>query len=154
VSRYLYRAERDIAAPAARVWEILADLERYAEWNPFTPYVETDGVAGRDVIVWVDFALTWPPRERGAQRRQRETVRRFAPGEVLVWSAKLGAPWLFYGERWQEVEALGEDRCRYVTHEQFRGPLAWLVDLLYGARVQRGFEAVADALARHAERAA
>ena len=27
----------DIQAPAATVWQILSDTDRYADWNPFMP---------------------------------------------------------------------------------------------------------------------
>ena len=33
--------EVDIAAPAMVVWEVLTDLSRYREWNPFTVKVES-----------------------------------------------------------------------------------------------------------------
>lgn len=151
VSRYHYHASREIAAPADEVWAVLADLDRYAEWNPFTPHVETTRAAGQPIVLYVDFALHQPPLERGKLLRQVETIHRFAPGDALCWTAKLLHPRVFYGERWQRVEALDDRRCRYTTEEQFSGPLAWLVDRLYGTKVQRGFEAVADALARRFE---
>jgi hypothetical protein len=150
-TRYLYRAEREIAAPAELAWAALVDFDAYPQWNPFTPYVESDRVAGRPIVLYVDFALRWPARERATLLRQVETIRRFAPGEALVWSYAIGHARLFYGERWQQIEVLAADRCRYVTHERFTGAIAWLVDALYGSKVQRGFDAVADALARRVE---
>ena len=35
------RAEIEIDASIDRVWQILNDLQAYAEWNPFTPLVES-----------------------------------------------------------------------------------------------------------------
>jgi hypothetical protein len=148
---YVYRSEREIAAPAEIVWDILADLDAYIEWNPFCPYAETDRVVGHPIVLYVDFAMNWPPRERKRLQRQVETVSRFAPGEMLGWTTTIVHDRVFHAERLQWVEVIGEGRCRYRNQETFAGPLAWLVDRLYGAKVQRGFEATADALVKRAE---
>lgn len=148
---YFYRAEHEIAAPAQVVWDVLTDLSAYAEWNPFCPYVETDRVVGHPIVLYVDFALHWPPLPREKLRRQVETISRFAPGEVLAWTAKVGHERVFRARREQRVEVLGERRCRYMSDEKFEGPLAWLVDALYGVKLRRAFDANAAALARRAE---
>jgi hypothetical protein len=148
---YFYRAEQEIAAPARVVWDVLADLDAYAEWNPFCPYVETDRIAGHPIVLYVDFDLSWPPRPREQLLRQVETISRFAPGEVLGWTAKLGHEALFRARREQRVEVLGERRCWYTSDERFAGPLAWLVNTLYAVKLQRAFDATAVALARRAE---
>ena len=89
-----YRATREIAAPAEAVWAVLGDLDRYAEWNPFTPYVETSREVGQPIVLYVDFGLHWPPLERGKLLRQVETIYRFEPGDALCWTAKLLHPQL------------------------------------------------------------
>lgn len=138
-----FRAAVEIDAAAARVWAILEDLDGYERWNPFTPKVETTRVVGDPIVLHVSF-------DGAAPIRQVETLRRWAPGEELRWGMTIGPAWLFRAERWQRVEVLGEERCRYVTEDSFAGPLSLLVELLYGARVQRGFDALAAALARFA----
>jgi hypothetical protein len=140
------RATIEIAAPAERVWQILCDLDRYPEWNPFTPKVETDRVVGHPIVLHVDFGGRRP-------RRQVEIVRRWEPGVELRWGVTMGPAWWFRAERWQRVEPLGEGRCRYATEDAFEGMFAPVVLALYRAKVQRGFEAVAAALARRAEQA-
>ena len=35
-----------IEAPVGFVWEVLTDVEKYGEWNPFTPQARTDFVIG------------------------------------------------------------------------------------------------------------
>lgn len=150
---YIYRTEREIAAPAEIVWQVLADLDAYVEWNPFCPYATSDRVVGHPIVLYVDFALRWPPLERGRLRRQVEIVSHFAPGEMLGWTTTIVHDRVFHAQRRQWVVALGERRCRYMNEETFSGPLAWLVDRLYGAKVQRGFEATATALVKRAESA-
>ena len=43
----------DIEAPAQRVWEILVEVERYGEWNPFTTRVDTSLEVGSPVDLYV-----------------------------------------------------------------------------------------------------
>lgn len=140
------RATIDIEAPAERVWSILCDLERYGEWNPFTPKVECDRVVGHDIVLHVDFGGRTP-------RRQVEQLRRWEPGVELRWGMEMGPAWFFRAERWQRVEALGPTRCRYATEDAFAGVFAPVVLALYGDAVRRGFEAAAEALARRAQAA-
>jgi len=137
------QATAEIAAPAERVWSILCDLDRYAEWNPFTPRAETDRVVGHPIVLHVDFGGRRP-------MRRVETVRRFDPGVELRWGMTMGPGWWFRAERWQRVDVLGPERCRYATGDEFEGLFAPVVYASYGAKVRRGFEAVARALAARA----
>ena len=43
-----------INAPVADVWATLVDFDHYADWNPFTPIVETDLQVGSPAILHVD----------------------------------------------------------------------------------------------------
>lgn len=136
------QATVEIAAPAERVWSILCDLERYGEWNPFTTRVESDRIVGHPIVLHVDFGGRRP-------MRRVEIVRRFEPGVELRWGMTMGPAWWFRAERWQRVEVLDAGRCRYSTGDEFEGLFAPFVYALYGAKVRRGFEAVAAALAQH-----
>lgn len=138
------RAEIEIAAPAERVWQILCDLDHYADWNPFTPKVETDRIVGHPITLHVDFGT-------GKLRPQVEILRRWEPGVELRWGVAMGPGWWFRAERWQRVEPITSERCRYSTEDLFEGLFAPIVLALYGTKVQRGFEAVASGLARRAE---
>lgn len=66
--------QREIAVPTAGAWELLADVERWAEWGPSVTAAELDGdrlAAGatgqiRTVVgVWLPFEIT--SFEDGAQ---------------------------------------------------------------------------------------
>ncbi len=141
---HVYATRVEIAAPAERVWALLAELDRYPEWNPFTPRVETTREEGTPIVLHVSFDGKRP-------RKQVEILRRWAPGEELRWSMTIGPAWLFRAERVQTVEPLGPERCRYVSEDAFAGLLSPLVELLYGAKVQRGFDAMGAALVARAE---
>ena len=142
----VYATRVDIDAPAERVWSILEDLDRYAEWNPFTVRIETDFVVGHPIVLHVSFDGAKP-------MRQTEILRRWAPGEELRWSMTIGPAWFFRAERVQRVEVLGPARCRYISEDAFAGLFSPVVELLYGPKVQRGFDALGAALARRAQQA-
>jgi uncharacterized protein YndB with AHSA1/START domain len=138
----------EIDAPAAEVWAILTDLDRYAEWNPFTPKIETDFTIDGPITLHVSF-------DGGPTQRRVEVLRRWAPGEELRWTMTMGPAWFFRSDRTQRVEplveSLGATRCRYVSELRFAGLFAPVVTALYGAKVQRGLDALAAGLRRRAQ---
>lgn len=136
----------EIAAPAEGVWEILTDVERYGEWNPFTSKAETNLEIGSGVELYV--------RLGPLKLWQSERVEAVDPPSLLAWSTEMGAPWLLSARREQRLEALSESSCRYVSTDAFNGLLTPLVVLLFGALIRRGFNAMAVALKERAESAA
>lgn len=135
-----YRSEIEIPAPAEQVWAVLEDLERYGEWNPFTPKIETTRELGAPILLHVSFDGAKP-------FIQREIIRRWAPGEELRWGMTMGPAWLFRAERFQRVDPIDAQRSRYQSEDAFAGLMSPLVEALYGAKVQRGLDATAAALA-------
>lgn len=133
----------DIAAPAERVWEILVDVERYGEWNPFTSKAETNLEIGSGVELYV--------RLGPLKLWQSERVEAVDPPSLLAWSTKMGAPWLLSARREQRLDVLSDSSCRYVSTDAFNGLLTPLVVLLFGALIRRGFNAMAVALKERAE---
>ena len=135
----------EIEASIERVWEILEDVERYGDWNPFTTRVETTFEIGSPV----DLYVTLGP----FKLKQPERIEAVEPPHLLVWSTKVGHRVLVSARREQRLEALGETRCRYLTTDAFNGLLTPLVILLFGWLVRRGFNDMAWSLKRFAERA-
>ncbi len=130
------RAEVDIDAPIDRVWKILTDLPGYAQWNPFTPRVESSLEIGDPVHLHVRL-LTF--RGMGERLMHRvETVTRNAP-HTLGWDMKMGARFLLYAERVQVLTPIDEHRTHYMTEDCFTGWLRPLVLGLFGRSMQRGF---------------
>lgn len=129
-----------IDAPAERAWAVLADLERYPEWNPLTVRVEGEPTPGQVVTLYVDIG--------GRRLVRRHTMSRFDPPHALCWTIRSRRRWLIHGERCQRVEALGPDRCVYTNHEHIGGITGWIVRLTgVGRAIRRGLEAVGSALA-------
>ena len=83
----LISTEAEIAATAERVWDILADLESYPEWNPFIKSVQGQLEEGASLDVRINtmrfrprILRVDPPRElrwKGAAARWH--LRRQAP---------------------------------------------------------------------------
>ncbi|PRQ08053.1 SRPBCC domain-containing protein [Enhygromyxa salina] len=140
----LFATRVEITASADRVWAILEDLDAYPDWNPFTPRIETSFVVGEPIVLHVSFDGAKP-------RRQVEILRRWAPGQELRWGMTIGPAWFFRAERIQRVEVLGDQRSRYVSEDAFAGLLSPIVELLFGGKVQRGFDRLGAALKRRAE---
>ncbi len=138
------RAEVEIDAPVARVWEILVDLDAYSEWNPFTPRVRSSLRVGDPV----EMDVRMHP-DRTLARVERVTA--CEPEARLCWGMKIGTPFLLAAERCQVLTHRGPQRTHYETANRFRGLLLPLMLRLYGDSVQRGFESVALALKKHAE---
>jgi hypothetical protein len=138
-----YRSEVLVDASPEQVWEVLVDLPRYGEWNPFTIAVRSKLEVGASVDMDV--------RLNGRVRRQRETVRVVQPHRCLDWGMQLGPRWLLRAERRQHLTAEREARTRYVTEDRIEGWLAPLVHLLYGRTLTAGFAAMATALKERVE---
>lgn len=141
---YAIEASSIITAPVEDVWRVLVDLDRYADWNPFTPRVRS-GLAVGDAVE-LDVVL-------GPRRRTRSVnhVERIEPPTTIVWSSTLVGPTFLRTRRTQRIVDLGDGRVRYSTHEVFEGLLAPLVRLVSARAVRAGFEAVADGLCEHVE---
>ncbi|CAG0928600.1 hypothetical protein TFLX_00962 [Thermoflexales bacterium] len=141
----LIRADNvSINAPLEKVWSVLTDLENYPKWNPFTPRVETTFVVGEPAILYV----TMNERQR---RIQREVMTVFEPQHAFAWASIMGSPLILKANRWQIVEPLDEHHTHYQTHETFDGLLVPLIMALYRKDIQRGFEAVGQALKQYVE---
>lgn len=132
-----------INAPIELVWSVLIDLKKYGEWNPFVPHMESSLIVGDPIIIHV---------QMNARKKmvEKEQVSQVIPYRRLAWRATY-PQFLIKDERIQELETLENGTCSYYTYESFEGLAIPLVMLLYKNDIQRGFNAVAEALKRRAE---
>lgn len=129
----------EIAAPVERVWQALVDFERYAEWNHFTPRVETDLIIGSPVTLHVDM-----PRKSRMVRT--EWINLVEPEQSICWGMHMGHPALLCANRWQVLRPLDNGHTEYITEDRMSGILTPLVMAFYGRSMQQGFQMVADGL--------
>ena len=132
-----------IDAPAEFVWNILVDAERYAEWNPFTPRIDTDFAPGSPIRLQVALgSLTLG---------MTEYIQEFEPVRRIVWGKTFGVRALLTARKTQFVTALDGNSCSYYTTDTMAGLIAPLVRLCFARWVLRGFEATGRALKRRSE---
>jgi hypothetical protein len=142
----LLEASSEIDVPAARAWQVLADLASYADWNPFIVAAEGELRVGEHLKVTLRApdrpAVTFRPR-----------ILALEPGHLITWKGQWLLPGLFDGRHTLHVEPLGDSRCRFTTHEEVTGIL---LPLLGGIMrdSQRGFEDFAAAVKARAEETA
>ena len=138
------RTEIEINASAGKVWAILTDLERYAEWNPFIP--EADGEVKEGARLRVHIA---PPG--GKAMTFTPTVTLVEPERAFRWLGRLLLPGIFDGEHIYEITPLEEGRVRFVQRENFKGLLVPLFWKNLDTQTRQGFEAMNAALKQRAE---
>ena len=137
----------EIAAPAERVWAILADLPAYPAWNPFIRRITGALEPGARLEVRLE-----PPGGMGATLRP--TVLAADPGRELRWRGSLGVRGLFDAEHRFALEPAGAGRVRFVQEERFTGLLVPLLAKSLDRHTLPGFEAMNRALKARAEAAA
>ena len=105
----------DIQAPAAAVWHILTDTDKYEDWNPFMPRLSGRLARGERLT------LTVRPGKR--TMTFRPTVLAFQDGTLIRWRGRLGMTGLFDGEHELRLEPIPDGGTRFVQRETFTGLL-------------------------------
>lgn len=132
-----------IGAPPPAVWEVLTDLSRYGEWNPFVVSATGTVAVGARLTVRLR-----PPGGRAMTFRPRVTV--VEPARVFEWLGRLGPPGVFDGRHRFELEPTAGG-TRFVQREDFRGVLVRLLRGGLDTGTVAGFEAMNAALKERVE---
>ncbi|WP_156839599.1 SRPBCC domain-containing protein [Novosphingobium aquimarinum] len=136
----------EIDAPASIVWEVLTDMPRYGEWNPFCVHAESTLEMGAPVkMSLVNYA------NPGQLAPNLEYVCAFEPERLLSWELRDNPVWPYPARRDQVIEALGPNRCRYLSTDAFLGPNGIHVMRFCGPWVTRAFNDTAQALKARAQ---
>ena len=132
----------EINAPAAIVWEVITDLGKYREWNPFLLECRTSFKPGDPIDLTVKLMAR--------PQAQREWVVEYVEGQRFAYRMK-PVPGTLSSFRSHEVEALGPDRCRYRSYFHLAGWMRHLVVALLGGRLQAGFAGMTAGIQHRAE---
>jgi hypothetical protein len=134
-----------VQAPAEAIWSVLADIERWPDWNPLYPKAEGQLKIGAPLTL--DVAL--PDRK---PRTIRPVIADWIPNEQIHWRlTALGG--LVRATRYLEIEKLTETGCIFSNGELFDGPLASMVVRSLGSAARRGFATMGEAVKARAEAA-
>jgi len=120
------------------------EFQRYPEWNPFIREISGDPIEDDRIRVFIA-----PPGSNGM--RFRPSVMKYEKNREFRWIGHLLYPGLFDGEHCFIIEAIDENRVRFIHMEIFRGIL---VPILWGSintETRSGFRAMNDALKERAE---
>jgi hypothetical protein len=132
-----------IQAPAEVIWEVIADLASWEQWNPLYPKAAGQiRIAG---TLEMTLALPGqPPQEI------RPTVLEWVPNEQLHWRLSLMGG-LVKTTRFLEIESLAEASCIVSNGELFAGLMGPSIGKRMGRAVYRGFAEMDEALKARAE---
>lgn len=135
-----------INTPIELAWEILTDTEHYAEWNPFTPKIETDFQIGSSVHLEVHLGTM--------TLQETERLEVFEPPNRLAWSTqkvRIGSIACVSAFREQALTRLSEGQCSYKCRDYMNGPLTPFVKLMFDKSLRAGFTSVGIGLKHYAE---
>lgn len=136
----------DISASPAIVWNLLADLENYSEWNRYSPRVEGKLEVGE--VVWVESHLD------DEIQHVQNYVLSIKENSELCWQSAGWYGVLVRGKRCRWLQELAPHQTRLRHYEIMSGPLAWLIELLYRERIEAGIALADNSLAQYAEQVA
>ena len=128
----------EIAASPERVWEVLADIERWSEWTPsITSAQKLDD--GRYRVKQPRFpAAVW-------------TVTSWEPAKGFSWTARSGGVTTVADHELQPGAGDGAGATTVTLRIRQTGPMAGVVALLFGSRARRYVQQEADGLKRQSE---
>lgn len=139
--------EITIEASAERVWEIIADLASYPQWNPVLREARGEIARGSRLHLLVNSTgegvLLASPR-----------ITQVDWGHTLVWLDRIGVPGLLDSRYRMSLEPLGEGRVRLLQESSYRGALVPFVRRRLQASSGGSHRKISRALKRRAEEAA
>lgn len=133
----------EIAAPAAVVWEVISDLRRYPEWNPFCVECRSTLRPGDPIDMQVKL-LAKP-------QFQREWMLEYVEGKRFAYRMKPVPGGALSSFRSHDVEPMGSDRTRYRSYFHLKGWLRFVVLALFKSKLEAGFAGMTDGIKRRAE---
>lgn len=132
-----------VQAPARVVWEVLADLDAWSEWNPLYTKVEGKLAIGGTLVVTLQLPDESP-------ETIRPVITDWTPDSLLHWKLTL-AGGLVRSVRYLEIDELAEESCIFANGEIMGGLLGRYVARRMGRKMYRGFAAMGEALKVRAE---
>ncbi|MFD0008840.1 SRPBCC family protein [Streptomyces sp. NPDC127178] len=141
----VHREQAVIAASPGRIWDILADLPRYREWNPWVRQAEGRLEPGGRV----DVTVVLGSHVMAAQH----TVLVVEPQHRLCWRDAGWNAYFVYGQRCRTLEQRPDGTVLVTNELLLDGILSSSTDLLMGAALRQGLAGETGALKQRAERA-
>mgnify|MGYP003382153307 CR=1 FL=1 len=135
--------EVEIQASPEKVWQILTDLDKWPEWNPFIHHAIGKVQVGEAVDITF--------RSASKEMTLHCTVIKAEPNRELRWKYHVMLPGLFNGEHSFTIEPMETDKVRFIDRETFNGLLVPLQAKDIDTNSRHGFEEMDKALKARAE---
>lgn len=136
----------EIGAPASVVWQVLCDMPRYNEWNPFCVRAASTLQMGAAVeMTLVNYAAP------GTLAPNCEYICALEPERLISWEMRYSDAWPYPARRDQVIEAVSANSCRYFSTDAFLGANGIHVFRFAGPWIKRAFDDSARALKARAE---
>ncbi|MDB5440600.1 MAG: hypothetical protein JWM33_3027 [Caulobacteraceae bacterium] len=132
-----------VSAPGEVVWEILADLDHWKDWNPLYP--EAHGRIGHGETLILTQKLPGHPPEV-----IRPRITDWTPEDLLHWRLDLARGWV-RSIRYMEIEKLADDACIFSNGEMFMGLLAGFMVRKLRRELRAAYAMMGEALKVQAE---
>jgi hypothetical protein len=137
------RTEIKIQAAPEKVWQVISELDKYPEWNPFIHHAIGKIKMGEKV----DITFKTGSKEMTLHC----VVIKVEPNRELRWKYHVGLNSLFSGEHSFVIEPVDATQVRFVDREVFNGLLVPLQAKDIDTNSKYGFEAMDRALKARAE---
>ena len=142
------RTEIEIGAPVQKVWDVVVDLERYPEWNAFTPRM-----TAKKIEVGGEFDLDCQMTDKKLLKNEHEVFLAYEPERHKVcWgTSRTRGRRGIKSFRWQICLPIDDRSTHFVNYEEFHGILAPVVSFLYSRKLNTAFKGYCQALKERAE---
>ena len=108
--------EITINCEPSAVWKILADFEKYPEWNPFIKSISGDRFQGGKLVVELE-----PPE--GKRMKFNPDVLNYEENREIRWKGKLGIKGIFDGEHYLILNDNRNGTTTFIHGEKINGIL-------------------------------
>jgi hypothetical protein len=138
VARFRIEHRLGIPVPAPVVWQVVSQLERWAEWNPL--YVKAEGALKIGAQLTLTQALDGRPTVL-----IQPTIVDWVPDAQILWRLQQNSG-LVQRLRYIEIDKLADDACIFSNGEDWSGLLAGLVPVEVRKALRKGYEAMGEAV--------
>ena len=132
-----------VQAPAEAIWAVIAEIERWPDWNPLYPKAEGKLRIGGPLTL----ELALPDRK---PQTIRPVIVDWIPNEQIHWRLTAFAG-LVKATRYLEIEQLNETACIFSNGELFEGPLMRFIPKKTRRAIKAGFRAFGETVRDRAE---
>jgi hypothetical protein len=128
--------------PKEKVWEVLTDTDKYAEWNPFIISVNgemKEGAYITNVMVNQGKETTFTPE-----------ITVFVENETLEWLGS-GLGGMFKGNHYFKLSEMEDGKIKMLHGEKFSGLLSGLIMQMIGKDTYNNFGLMNEAMKNRVE---